>query len=92
MERYHEKVSSKVPAQAQRPPKPRNAALESLWNLNEKYGLGKNMQISRSAADADAGQVSIAQEYHTYVADQLSSIDMDVLRYWEVCRTRTSNI
>jgi hypothetical protein len=88
MERYHEKASSKVPVQPL--PEPRNAALESLRNLNKKYGLGDHMQIGRSAADA--GQASVAQEYRTYKADQLSGADMDVLRYWEVCRTRTSNI
>jgi hypothetical protein len=88
MERYHEKASSKVPAQP--PPEPRNAALKLLQNLNKKYGLGDHMQIGRSAADV--GQASVAQEYRTYEADQLSGADMDVLRYWEVHRTRTSNI
>jgi hypothetical protein len=88
MERYHEKASLKVPVQ--RLPEPHNAALKSLRNLNEKYGLGDHMQIGRSAADA--GQASVAQEYQTYEADQLSGADMDILRYWEVRRTRTSNI
>jgi hypothetical protein len=85
MERYHEKASSKVPVQP--PPEPCNAALELLRNLNGKYGLGDHMQIGRSAAEA-----SVAQEYRTYEADQLSGADMVVLRYWEVHRTRTSNI
>jgi hypothetical protein len=87
MNEYCENVPSKVPAQP--PPEPRNVNLQPLQNLGEKYGLGKHMQIGRSAVDADEGQISVKAEYNAYIIGNLSEPDMNILKIWEVRRPAT---
>jgi len=49
-------------------------------SLAAQYGLGDEMEIGGSPHD----QVTIEQEYSTYIAAALSPALVDIIKFWEV--------
>jgi hypothetical protein len=97
MGKYRDKAKSNLQAQPlpERDAGTRNPAvllsLGSEYRLGSEYGLGKDMDIGISVAGT--GQMSAEQEYQAYISEPLSKPSVDILKFWEVCRTRrTSNI
>jgi hypothetical protein len=63
-----------------------SAPLQMPVDLRLDYSVDFNM-----TPDLDKDQKLVKQEYISYVA-QVSSVGMDILKFWEVCRTwRMSN-
>jgi hypothetical protein len=82
--------ASKVPA----PPPPKHRIVDTkepaFFNLWEAYGLSNDMSVSLSVAE-NMGQTSDVEEYSAYVSGPRSSKAIDILRFWEVRRTRRSS-
>jgi hypothetical protein len=88
MGEYHDRnYASKVPAPL--PPERRivDTKEPAFFNLWEAYGLSNYMSVSLSVAE-NMGQTSNVEEYSAYVSGPRSSKAMDILRFWEVRRTR----
>jgi hypothetical protein len=79
-----------MPPSVPAPPLPERRIVDTkepaFFNLWEAYGLSDDMSVGLSVAE-NMGQMSIEEEYSAYVSGPGSSKAMDILRFWEVCRT-----
>ena len=68
-----------------------NHSLGSEYGLGPQYGLGNDTEVGLSVAGTS--QISVEQEYRTYSTEQRSQPSLEILKFWEVRRTRrTSDI
>jgi hypothetical protein len=80
MKEYHENDTTVA--------EPDQLAPEDVWlgymSLAAQYGLGDEMQIGSTTAHH---QATIEQEYLSYITAPLSSVSMDIIKFWEVRRS-----